>query len=92
MFAFQRIGDKLFYYSSLFFLNICPIAGTLGDAILRALEGELTTLEGKTIDYRGVKGNEKNTGKHHSSHSFRSDQRTSSFSLSPERSHTGASL
>jgi hypothetical protein len=33
---------------------------------LRALEGELTTLEGKTIDYRGVKGNEKNTGKHHS--------------------------
>lgn len=33
-----------------------------GNAILAAVEGEMTTLQGKIIDYKGVKGNEKNTG------------------------------
>jgi hypothetical protein len=36
-----------------------------GDAILRALEGQLTTLQGRTIDYRGTTSNQKNTGKSH---------------------------
>jgi len=33
-----------------------------GNAILNSLGGNLTTLKGKRIDYRGVEGNEKNEG------------------------------